>query len=337
MKNKFLTILKYALFLGLGIGLLFFALHSTNPEQMLKEIQGANYFWVFVSVLGSVFSYYSRAARWLILLEPLGYKPKFSNSLYSVFFGYFANLAAPRIGELARCTALNQTEKIPLNSLIGTVILERVIDVIILFLLIIIAFFLNAQLFGQFFTDVLQQKIQHSGNMNIFFGMLAMGAAIILILFFLRKKIMQVPFAQKIKLFLSGVFEGFATIGKMKKKWSFITHTLIIWLAYIGMTYIGFFALKETSHLNFSDGIFITVAGGIGMAVPANGGIGTYHAAVMFGLNALGIENNIGLAFATIMHASQVIFILLTGSFSFVMLYLARNRKEKEDEKTVSG
>lgn len=327
MKQLFI-ILKYAFFLGLGIGLLYFAFRNTNPHQMLSEIRKANYFWVLMSVLSGIFSYYSRAARWLILLEPLGFKPKISNSLYSVFFGYFANIAAPRIGELARCTALNQTEKIPLNALIGTVILERVLDVVILFSLIIIAFILNAQLFGQFFLNIFQDKFQTPGNWNIIFAILIFFALILLFLFLLRKKIMQVPFAEKAKVFLRGVFDGFVTVGKMKNKWLFILHTLIIWCAYIMMTYIGFLALNETSHLRFADGIFITVAGGIGMAVPANGGIGTYHAAVMFGLAALGIEKSTGLVFATIMHASQVLFILITGSFSFVMLYIEKNRRK---------
>lgn len=295
---------------------------------MLKEISGADYFWVGMSVFSGIFSYYSRSARWLILLEPLGYRPKFSNSLYSVFFGYFANIAAPRVGELARCTALNQTEKIPLNALIGTVLLERVLDVVILFFLIIISFFFNAELFGQFFLNIFSGKWQSSGNLNLIILLFSFFALAALLLFLLRKKIMQLSFAGRIKTFLRGVIDGFAAIGKMKKKWSFVLHTLIIWAAYIAMTYLGFSALKETAHLSLKDGIFITVAGGLGMAAPANGGVGTYHAAVMFGLAALGIDKNPGLAFATIMHASQVLFILLTGGFSFVMLYLEKNKRK---------
>lgn len=327
MKGKFFIILKYSFFLALGIGLLYFAFRNTNPEQMLKEVRGANYFWVGMSVFSGIFSYYSRSARWLILLEPLGYKPKFSNSLYSVFFGYFANIAAPRVGELARCTALNQTEKIPLNALIGTVLLERVLDVVILFFLIIISFFLNAELFGQFFLNIFRDKIQGSGSLSLILLLFSLLAIAVLLLFLFRKKIMKVSFAERIKTFLRGVIDGFASIGKMKKKWLFVLHTLIIWSAYIAMTYLGFSALKETTHLSLSDGIFITVAGGLGMAAPANGGIGTYHAAVMIGLAALGVDKNPGLAFATIMHASQVLFILLTGGFSFVMLYLEKNKK----------
>lgn len=332
MKKKILTILKYVFFLGLGVGLLYFAFHNTNPSEMFEEISEANYFWVGMSVFAGIFSYYSRAARWLILLEPLGFKPKLSNSIYSVFFGYFANIAAPRIGELARCTALNQTEKIPLNALIGTVILERVLDVLILFLLIIISFLLNARLFGEFFLNIFSDKFKAADNLNLIFYSLATLIIILLLLFLLRKKIMQIPFTLRIKTFLRGVFDGFAAIRKMKKKWLFTIHTLVIWFAYILMTYIGFSALKETAHLSFTDGIFITVAGGLGMAVPANGGIGTFHAAVMFGLAALGVDKNPGLVFATIMHASQVLFILLTGSFSFVMLYIEKNKGKRQRE-----
>ncbi len=328
MKKKIFTLIKYTFFLGLGLGLLYFAFRNTNPHKMFLEMKEANYFWVSASVLVGIFAYYSRAARWLILLEPMGYKPKISNSLYSVLFGYFANLAAPRVGELARCTALNQTEKIPLNALIGTVLLERVIDVVILFLLIVLSVFLNAGLFGKFFLDVFKNKIQSSGNLNLIYLAIGFGFIIIAAIYFWRKKIASFSFFLKIKTFLSGVVEGFVSIGKMKKKWSFIAHTTTIWASYIVMAYVGFFALKETQHLTFADGIFITVVGGLGMAVPSNGGIGTYHASVMFGLAALGIENETGLVFATIMHASQVLFIILLGTFSFTMLYLKKNKKK---------
>lgn len=327
MKNNILTVIKYAFFLALGGGLLYFAFRNTDPTQMIGEIRQADYFWVGASVAVGIFSYYSRAARWLVLLEPLGYKPKLSNSLYSVFFGYFANIAAPRIGELARCTALNQTEKIPLNALIGTVILERVLDVVILFSLILISFLLNADLFGQFFLNLFSEKLQTSGTGGLIWGGIAVLLLSCLLLFLLRKKLMQLSFAEKLKAFLQGIYTGFSTIGKMQKKGQFIFHTLVIWSGYILMTYTGFFALSETAHLSFADSIFITVAGGLGMAVPANGGIGTFHTAVMFGMAALGIEKHTGLVFATIMHASQVLFVLLTGSFSFVMLYIEKNKR----------
>lgn len=325
LKKNLLTVLKYVFFLSLGIGLLYFAFRNTDPQKMIGDLKEADYFWVLASVLSGIISYYSRAARWLILLEPLGYKPKLSNSLYSIFFGYFANIAAPRIGELARCTAINQTEKIPLTPLIGTVILERAIDVVMLFSLILISFLLNAQFFGKFFSDNFSGGLPNVNSTLIFFAGLTVFVIFMLLIVF-RKKLMQIPAMVKIKSFLKGIIEGFTSIAKMKKKWSFVMHTLAIWFAYILMTYIGFFAMKETAGLTFSDGIFVTVAGGVGMTIPANGGIGTYHTAVMLGLAALGIEKSAGLVFATIMHASQVLFILLTGSFSFVMLYIEKNK-----------
>lgn len=331
MKGRIFTIVKYVFFLGLGVGLLYLAFRNTNPHEMLREIRSADYFWVAMSVLAGVVAYYSRAARWLIVLEPLGYKPRLSTSLYSVFFGYFANIAAPRVGELARCTALNQTEKIPLNALIGTVILERAIDVVLLFLLMLTAFFLNTGLFGGFFQDIFREKLQSAQNMTLVFLLLGFMVLICLFLFFFRKRIMQFSFAEKVKTFLKGVFDGIAAIGKMKRKWLFVFHTAIIWVSYITMTYLGFFALSQTMHLSIADGIFITVVGGIGMAVPSNGGIGTYHAAVMFGLAAIGIDNNVGLAYATIMHASQALFIIVTGAFSFVMLYIEKNKRLADD------
>jgi hypothetical protein len=297
---------------------------------MLGEIRDADYFWVGMSVLIGCVPYYSRAARWLILLEPLGYKPKISNRLYSIAFGYFANMAAPRIGEIARCSALNKVEKIPLDLLIGTVILERALDVLILFLLVGAAFFLNLQMFGRFFIDIFQEKLNSlNGETVIHFAWLSFIFAAILVapIFLFRKKIRALPMAEKVKGFLRGVFDGFAAIGKIKKKYLFMLHTGIIWFSYIMMTVVGFLALQATAHLSFADGIFITAAGGIGMAAPANAGIGTFHAAVMFALAAVGVEKNAGLAFAVMMHTSQMLFIVISGIFSFVMLYIEKKSR----------
>ena len=320
---------KTLFFLALGTGLLYFSFRNTNPQQMLEETRNADYFWVGMSVLVGLVAYYSRAARWLLLLEPLGYKPKISNRLYSVVFGYFANMAAPRIGEIARCSALNKVEKIPLDLLIGTVILERVLDVLILLFLVGVVFLLNLQRFGSFFINIFQDKINSlNGKTGTDFLYLSFMLAILFAsaIFLFRKKIQAIPVAKKVERFLRGVLDGFATIGKMEKKYLFILYTGIIWLSYIMMTFVGFFALKATTHLSFSDGIFITVAGGIGMAAPANAGIGTFHTAVMFALAAIGIEKNAGLAFAVIMHASQMLFIVVAGTVSFVMLYIEKKK-----------
>jgi glycosyltransferase 2 family protein len=336
LKTKLLPVLKYLIFLAIGILLLYYAFRNTNLTQMLEDIKRADFFWVAVSLFFAFLAFVSRGLRWLIMLEPLGYKPNAINSVATVFFGYFANLAAPRIGEVARCTAFSKTDRIPLTTLFGTVLLERVIDLTLLVFFIVVVFFLEINKFGEFFLDVFGNKL--SGVSHSFIVVIiSLLALFLLALFLLRTFILNLAFLQKPKQIIREVFQGFTTIKKMKKKSLFIFHTLFIWLMYYLMTYVAFFCIKETSHLNMADGLFIMVVGGLGMVAPTNGGIGAYHAIVSLGFSVFGIvpainpetgmeSSNVGLLYATIVHTSQTLLVLFGGIISLLVIYFAKKK-----------
>lgn len=330
--KKILDVLKFLLFLTLTIVLLYFAFKGMDFKQLWESLKNANYFWVLLSLVFAFIAYLSRAIRWKLLIEPLGYEITSKKTFYALMIGYTANFAFPRIGEITRCATLTKTDKIPMEKLIGTVILERICDLIVLVLLIVFLFIFRINFFGKFLNEHLFIPIKHKFSLIfnfstiqllmmffIFFGLLG-------IIFILRKKIKNNMIFLKVFGFFKGILTGFKTILQMKKLGGFLFHTLLIWVMYLLMTYTVFFALDSTSHLTFVDGIFILVAGGIGMSVPTQGGFGSYHISVSLGLTLYGITD--GLVYATLAHSSQSVFAILLGTFSMISIFFI-NKKNK--------
>ena len=326
MNNKTKNILKYVLFIGLALLLLWLAFRNTDPVTLWNDLKEADYRWVILSVVLGYTALMSRGYRWLILLEPMGYKPKAWNSIHAVSTLYIVNLAVPRAGELARCTSLNQVENIPVDKLFGTVILERVIDFIMLFAIISFTFIMYVDELLEFFLIAFDASGTEGQESSLKYYLLG-GVALIAVLFFaFRKNIINHPKFEVVRNFWKGVKEGLATVRTMKRKRAFILHTLYIWLTYYLMVYVVFFAIPETSHLTWSDGFFIMVAASLGIVVPVPGGIGAYHYLVMLAMGILGVTNEDGLTFATIVHSSQTLMLLIAGAIAFLFLNLERRK-----------
>lgn len=320
--------IKYLLFLGIGILLLFLAFNNQNPQDLLAQLKEVDYLWVWLSALFGFLAMISRGLRWVILLENMNYEPKALNSIYAVAIGYFTNLAIPRAGEVTRCTSLSQTEDIPVNKLFGTIILERTIDFILLVGLICSTFLLKFDAFAQFFSDLFADSPQDSSS----FGFIAIAFVSTLLMLFLifKKRLQKTAVYKKVYEFLQGVKDGFKSIKGLKNKWAFWGHTAFIWLMYYLMTYVCFFAIESTEHLSPIDGLFIMVIGGLGMVAPVQGGIGAYHLVVKIGLMILGISADAALLFATIVHTCQTLMTLFIGSISILMLFLSKRKVARE-------
>jgi len=276
LKKTILQILKIAGFLALGILLLFFAFRGIALNELMSTLSQVNFWWIGLSLFFAFISFFSRARRWMLLIEPLGFKPSFSNTYHSLMIGYLSNYALPRLGEVTRCVTLGRKEKIPVDSLIGTVIIERVIDMVMLLLIMFILLFSWMDKFGAFFSEQvylpLQEKLLEAfGGTRLFWLMIA-GAflGLILLIYLFRKKLGKLVLVQKIKGILTGIADGLKTIYKMERKWEFIIHSVLIWFFYILMTWMVVFSLEETSGLTFIDGMFLLVIGGLGMAAPRN-------------------------------------------------------------------
>lgn len=276
-------------------------------------------------MVASIAALISRAMRWNLLIEPLGFKPQLSSSFHSLMIGYFANLAIPRIGEITRCGALSKAEKVPFNKLIGTVIVERASDLIMLAVSIVLLGLMEHRLIGFLLTEVFD-KFKDSKSMLIV-GLVGFVLFIVLFSLWLRSSSSGKLKARVMKIVLE-VVEGLKSVFKMKGGFAFLAHTLFIWLMYYLMVYVSFFALVPTSHLDAKAGLFLMVAGGIGMSAPVQGGIGTYHILVSQGLMVYGISKGDGLIFATLVHTAQLVLLLLLGTIAVIALFF-KNRKAK--------
>lgn len=297
-------------------------------ETLKKDV---NYYWVILSLGFATAGFVIRAIRWKLLIEPLGHSPSNKNLILAVIIGYFANIAIPRIGEVTRCASVNKTDKIPVNSLLGTVIIERIIDMLSLLILIAVVLVAKISLFKTFFKDNLFIPLynKYSTSFNYWYIFIFIIVAILVFLL-IRKKLMKTALYHKAVEFLKGLYDGFMTFLKMKKRGKFILYTLLIWFAYFLQTYIVFFALKSTSNLTLFDGLFILVAGSLGMVVPVQSGFGAYHWIVTLGLMMYGISQTDGLLYATLCHESQMILFIIIGSISMFIVFAGKNKNKAE-------
>jgi uncharacterized protein (TIRG00374 family) len=286
--------------------------------------------WVFVSILASLVAFVSRAIRWNMLIEPLGYKPSVANTTASLLVGYLANLAIPRLGEISRCAMLNRSDKIPLDPLIGTVIIERIIDVICLLACLLIVAATEFNRLGNFLTqnilDPATKKLQATLNSPLIIVTMAAALALLIILL-VRKKNNTGKIASRITALLKGVVNGINSVRKLKSPFFFVFHSVLIWYMYFLMSYTCFNALEATAGLSWHAGLFMLVAGGMGMSAPVQGGIGAYHLLVSQGLVLYGLSVEHGLSYATLMHTSQLLTVIVLGGISFLFLSLKRRNE----------
>ena len=319
--------IKYVFFLFLGVGLMYLAFKNQSPKALIAQLKDVNYLWVIISVFFGFIAIVSRGLRWIILLQNLNFSVSKLNSIYAVAIGYFTNIAIPRAGEITRCTSLNQTEDVPVDKLFGTIILERAIDFIILISLVLLVLILKFELFLEFLAIIFEGQTLGVGSL---IGIGLSATAILIILFVLTKRILKKSAIYiKIKTFVIGMKDGFKSINGLKNKSGFWTHTFIIWLMYLLMTYVCFFSIEATRMLNIADGLYTMVIGGFGMVAPVQGGIGAYHYIVKVGLMILDISEDSALLFASVVHTAQTLMTLSVGGISILMVFLSK-RKAKQ-------
>ncbi|MFC2103766.1 lysylphosphatidylglycerol synthase transmembrane domain-containing protein [Bacteroidota bacterium] len=337
MKRKIIRAFNFFVFLTIGIILLYLAFKGVDFNTLVNDLKSANYYWVLLSLFFAFIGYVSRAYRWKLLIEPLNYNPPVKNVLYAVMFGYLANLAFPRIGEISRCGALTKSDKIPMDSLIGTVIIERTIDLAVLLLLLFVIFIAKIESFGLFIKEnvfiPISKKFISTVDFSIYYWLIiivVIGSTIGLFYYF-RKRFKRVRIVLKIRRIIRGVISGIKTVTKMRSRKAFLFHTLLIWLMYFLMTYVVIFSIPATHGLKPIDGLFLLVIGGLGMSAPVQGGIGAFHWIISSGLTLYGISKTDGLVFATIQHESQVLLVLILGTFSVFALFFKSRRKRKNN------
>ncbi len=328
MKN----VLRYVISLGLAGGLLWFVFKDMDLNSMLDRLQQADWRWIAVSCILLFMAHITRAWRWQMLLEPLGHRPGLFDATTAVLTGYFANYIVPRMGEVTRCGTLYRLEKIPVNQSFGTVVAERVFDVLTLLLLIGLNFLLEFDRLSAFFLDFFGSKVPgepaSSGPnpwlllIGVLFVLFLAGIIILVKNQRLRDQLMQNGLVRKVAGFLNGMLEGVLSIRKLRSPGLFIASTLMIWVFYYLVSYVLFFCIPETSDLGPLAGLTVLVIGAIGMTAPTQGGIGAYHLLVGNVMILYGLTQKDGITLATFIHGTQMLFMLAIGALAFLVVLL---------------
>ena len=309
-------------FFGIGLGLFWLAMQGVeDPEALKRDMRSAQWWGIAASFVMGYLAIVSRGLRWNLLLAPMGHHPSSARSVHAVAFSYFANAFVPRSGEVARCAALNQTDDIPVDQLLGTVITERVVDFLMLFGLVAFALLTNLDAFL-----ALMQEAQLPAMPTL------IGAGVVALvgcgaLWWISQQQGRSGLLGKMAGFLQGIGTGIRSVLAMEKRGLFLFHTFFIWVMYFLMSYVLFKAIPAVSALGLTDAVLVMVAGGFGMVLPAPGGIGSYHWAVSLGFAAVGFSGDVGFAVANVVWLTQTAMIVLTGGLGYLMLFLHRMQR----------
>ncbi len=331
MKKKINILLNFIVFPALAVLLLYFAFKGIDLKSAWNELLKADFSWVFLSLVFALGGFFFRALRWRLLLQASHQNPPLRTTLYAVVTAYFANIAIPRMGEVTRCATLKKTNDIPFDVSFGTVITERIIDLITLLMIILSVLIVDFSFFSNFFWENALEPIinKFSQSKTVLFVLIALFLLSVAVLWLFRKKIMEISFVKKMSGFLKGLFQGLFSVFHLKQKWLFLLYTLLIWGCYVMMTYVVFFALAQTSSLTFTDSLFVLSIGRLGMSAPVQNGFGAFHWIVSRGLMLFGISQSDGLLYATLCHESQTLMVLILGPITLLLVFLYNKNKVK--------
>ncbi len=305
----------------IGIGIIYYQYTTLSAEEIKKIITSfkkANYFYVFLSLLIALTGYWSRAYRWKYALNHLGYTTKFSSNFFTVSVSYLVNMTVPRSGEISRAALLKKYEDVPFDKGFGTIVAERIVDLLIFLLFVTIGFISQ---FNKIYQFLLSKNV--SLRSLIFTGIVGLLLFVIFILIWVYA---EWKIILKLKKKLAGLIEGMATIFIMKEKWKYLLHSFFIWFSYLAMFYVTIFALPETSEISFDIVIMGFIFGSLAIGF-SNGGLGAYPFSIALIFSLYGISNNVGTAFGWLVWTSQTGLAILLGLTSYILLPLVNRNK----------
>ena len=336
MNKKILSLLQYLLFFGLAIFLVWWSLGKIEHKDWL-DIKGAWLradFWLLIPVILILLgAHLSRAVRWRILMQPMGYSPSVLNVYFAVLVSYIVNLLVPRLGEVVKCTILNRYEKVPTDKLVGTVVAERAFDLVCLAIVFTLTFLLQIDVIGNFAGDMLHKIFAAGGTpaertiKGAVFLIVAVGA--FLLVRWIFRKFAHISIVQKIKEILRNIWHGLTSIRYLKNKGWFIFHTVLIWVLYLAAIRVGMAAMKETSMYGTKESLSVLCMGSVGM-IGTPGGIGAYPFLVQETMMLYGLTENMGKAFGWLLWLVQFFMVIFFGALSLVLLPLTNRKKRHE-------
>ncbi|MCU4162403.1 lysylphosphatidylglycerol synthase transmembrane domain-containing protein [Carboxylicivirga caseinilyticus] len=319
MKKQLSKLIQYILFPSIGLFIIWQLYKDQKADEILQVLKNdVDFKWIGLSVVLGLLSHLSRALRWQMLIEPVERKPRLSNTFWAVMTGYLANLVFPRMGEVSRCGVISKYEKMSFTRVVGTVVAERLSDLLMLVLITIVVLILQFDLF----LELLQNNVNISGITSlftspIFYAILALIVICILVVFRFSSRL---SFLSRLRNLWHKFYDGLQSYRKIKNVPAFIFHTLFIWTMYFLMIYVCFFSMNQTSGLTIDAGITILLTGSLGMLAPVQGGIGPWHFMVIATLKLYGIAADSAGVFALVVHAAQNTMIIVVGLIAFIVL-----------------
>lgn len=335
LRKKILNILKYVAFTALGVTLFWLVYRDQDFSKIWNTLtHEVDYRWIILSLVFGLLSHVSRTLRWKIALEPLGEKPRTINAFITVMLAYFMNLLLPRMGEFVRCGMLSKYEKIAFSKLFGTVITERIIDVIMLGLAFAAVLGLEMDKIIDFGKENPQVVANVKGILQSPYLWSGLIAAIVAVFYYLRLS-KKKGGKNKLEEVIQDFAQGIKSILAMKRYKAYIAHTVFIWFMYFMMLWMVFFSLDFTRDLGPIAALTTFVMASFGMVAPVQGGIGAWHFMAEKTLGLYGIESANGKLFALLAHSSMNAMVIVCGVICIIIIPIVNrnynpNRK-KED------
>jgi uncharacterized protein (TIRG00374 family) len=313
--------LKYLAFLLLAGILLHFSFKGVKWSDFISGLQSCNWWWIAASMAIGILGFLFRALRWRILLRAINKDVTLGETFNGINIGYITNFIFPRAGEVARCGVIANTRKVSFEKSLGTVVLERSLDMVCLLLWMFLLLLFTWGEFGSFIKGEILQPLQGKFSslvlpLSILCAVAVAGCAA---LWIFRKRLMEIKIVGRIMQVIKGLLEGVFSAFRMEEKWMFFLYTLLIWLTYWLTSLTTIYAFPLVGHLGGIDALFLMIIGGFGWVVPVQGGLGAYHFIVSLALaKVYGIAQATGVVFATISHEAQALVMILCGAVSLI-------------------
>ncbi|MBY0424271.1 MAG: flippase-like domain-containing protein [Cytophagales bacterium] len=335
MSKQIINTISYIFFLGLGVYLMFYTFRNLELPKVLEAFEQANFWWFIPILISTICCHLLRAFRWQLLLKSVNYPISLGQSFRMMMAGYFVSYGVPRLGEVTRCMALQKDENIPFTVSFGTVVVERLADLIFIIGITAATFFIEYDLISTFFSENIFQPLlgiftsSKTGNNERKYYILGALAILTVLYYILKPRLEKSGYVEKADQFSNDFLSGIQSVSKMDQKGLFALLSILIWVFYFLMTFFWFYSLGPTSHLGIKAGLALLVIGTVGRSVPIQGGgMGAYHYLITKGLLLFGVAELYGSTLAIIIHGAQTLFTIGVGGICFLLILTARKKKE---------
>ena len=312
---------QYLLFLGIGLALLYFSFQKVNTDDLWENISSVSISGLIGIIAIGFLAMVFRGLRWVQMMKSMGYQVTGARAISAVALSYLVNLVTPRVGEIIRCTALKRTNQVPIDKSLGTVVLERVVDLLMFLVVVISTLIISRDELSVFLSEKGPELPELTAlSISLFVITLFLFTLIIIKT---RKHWGQWKLILKLKDLTAGVVQGIKSLRTVDNKALFWLYSIGIWSCYVATIAVGFTLLSGLENVGFEQAFFVSVAASVGFMIPVPGAWGTYHTLVSSALIILGVSGTDGMAFATLIHGSQSLMFVITGALGFVFLYFA--------------